>query len=172
MSIINIQRDGFWINLDAKASLTWGKGEPITAEIPTCNNNNHMNIAVGVAEARSESEAKDNHVSSIGCLMSQLPGDNTPYRVKATLETKNGSRGAIIVGYADKVTTGRDDRINQASYILFDAKFDDLIMVPYNPEYVDRPLIFALGAYGKPVVGNISVQTLGITPPTMQYRIP
>lgn len=167
----NIQRDSYWLNPDTTDNLTWGNNQAIDIAIPDFNNSGSENIVVGTAHAIAQTSINANQMACIGVLMKQVPGDNTPFRIKASVEDS----GMIIVGYADASPTGTNDNINEAYRIPFDKSFDDCVMVPYDSSYETRSLCVAVGSMKQvtsdEVIGCISVQNLGINPPTMQFMV-
>lgn len=174
MSIVNIQRDGFWLTLDTASDLTWGGNESITVTNPQFNNSGIVNTDVGKAFVKQAKTAAAEEYFAIGVLMAQTPGDNTPFRIKADVAGPDGG-GAIIVGYADASPTGTNDHINEPQWLAFVDTFDDVVIVPDNPTYADRALCVALAATSSPtattVIGSLSVQALAIKPPTMQNAV-
>lgn len=131
-------------------------------------------MVAGSVTARDSITVPVGQARAIGVQMSHLQGDNVPYRVKCYVS----DGAALIVGWANASTTGIDDDINNAIYLPFIYRFDDIVMVPVPPPgFENRPVIFAVATTAEksqatPVMAHLSVQTTGLKAPTMQYSIP
>ena len=87
----------------------------------------------------------------------------------------------LVVGYAPASPTGSDDVIDQPYFIPFNqGEFDDVIIVPKlldaDPNFGRALYIGVVFCPGTtvsslPAIGHISVQNLGIKPPTMHWAV-
>lgn len=170
----NIQRDAIWINPDTTDNVGWGSQFSPVAATPVFDNSGSVNVDYGVAQMRENATITAGNVVAAGVLMDKIAGDNVPFRIKACVQLG----GSIIVGWADASPTGSDDNINDAFFIPFVYTFDDLIMVPDSDTYTDRSLCVAIapqppsGLSASPLVATLSVQSLGVKPPTMHFTVP
>lgn len=175
MNLSNISRDSTWIQLDenrlAGTRQNWSRGPADHG--PFCSTSGYVHIDTACVNADEKIKAKSITESiAVGVLMAQVPGDNTPFRVKATLSGK----GMVLVGYAEKQLEGDYEPIVSPFYIYFENHYDDVIMVPpANLEMADRPLVFAVAALPQikqvRLTANLSVQNLALKPPTMTMGV-
>ena len=166
--IVNIQRDGCWTNPDTTDNLTWSSAFTMGSTTPVFNNSGSVNVDVGTAHSVATATYSAGQAEAIGVLMNQIPDDNLPFRVKASVQLG----GAVIIGYADASPSGTDDTINEAYYIPFVYVLDEVIMVPYDSNYDERAICIAVapqaGSGSSQVqIAQLSVQSLSVKPPTM-----
>ncbi len=170
MSLTNIQRDTFWIYPSEQRNLQWSGIQSIHNNLPVCNCAGGVNIDVGMAHARQNISLKLGQMVCIGTLMIQVPKDNSPYRVKARTPGEAG----IIVGYLREQYKSENNVIHDPLMITFNDFYDDILMLPDDIPNRSYPVIFALAnmdRVSKNKVGTISVQNLGLKPPTMQKAV-
>jgi hypothetical protein len=124
---------------------------------------------------------------SMKCLGVAMPppnGDRNPYRVKAFVSIPGlpGSehKGFIMIGYLPASPTGVDDAVEESVLIPFISSFDDLIMVEQLvPSHILEGRALSISVCIAPsatlassgVTAHISVQNLGVKPPTMQNAV-
>jgi hypothetical protein len=179
----NIQRDGVYVDLDVSESVAFSSNLALTSTDLYING--PAAVQVDVARVQATPNVVTNVTASnrkaIGCYIQAPIGDRTPYRVKAFAEGANGYSGfGIAVGYAPPSPTGSDDQIVEPVYFPFFKTFDDLIFIEPEAEgdtYEDRALCFALVIQGNAsgvadyIFAYLSVQNLGVKPPTMQNAV-
>lgn len=172
---VNIRRDGFWTNPLVTARLTFGTPTAPLAGNPGFNNDNVVKFdqaAVMIAESLTMSALQ---VACAGVQMNHIQHDNMPLRIQAkTLESSQ-----LIIGWCDAVTTGVDDAINEAFFMPFLYDCDCTIVVPPpTTGYEGRALAVAVGVYpfsaksAQDTIMSLSVQSVGISPPTMALGAP
>ena len=182
----NIQRDGLWTKPDSSEDLSFGASVLVSAA-PQVNSDGAVHVdyaqAHSIRTATFTTSGVD-HCRCMGVLMQPPDGDNTPYRVKASAHIQSladySEWHAIVVGYAPASPTGSNDQVAQSYWIPFKKHFDDLIMVPAldsgDPNF-GRALVIAVAMCPGPAITNytaqaqLSVQNLGIKPPTMQNAV-
>ena len=182
----NIQRDGFWIEPKTADELTWPTFSTVTS--PTFNANAKTAVHTDYAQcfARSDMTVGADQIELIGVYMSPPEGDNFPYRVKASMGQLIGGAAAhtqcIVIGYGPASPTGSDDAIDEPYIIPFlhGVGFDELITVPAldsGDANFGNPLFFGVGFMAGSAQSGIfttaclSVQNLGVKPPTMHNAV-
>lgn len=164
----NIARDGYWTNPDDTDNLTWSSAFTAGGGLEVFNNSGTVNLVEAAVQSVATATYSAGQVEAIGCLMNQVPGDNIPFRVKGCVQLG----GHVIVGYADASPTGSDDNINEAFYIPFVYKIDDVIMIPYDSNYDGRAICIAIAPQApsgsaSTQIASLSVQNLAVAPPTI-----
>lgn len=182
----NIQRDGLWSKPETALDLAWSTQDNSTATTQRMNSSGSVVMDKGNAHAEYQTvlAITTDYRRSIGVLIQQPEKDNHPYRVLASGNIngfdKNLNGFAIMVGYAPLSPTGSDDVIEDPYFIPFAEEFDGLIQVPHlvaGDTYFGRALAIGLVAIAGETVsaahiyGQISVQNLGVKPPTMQNAV-
>lgn len=179
----NIQRDGRWTKPETASDLALATETTIITT--TIKVNADPVVYVDMAQAHISNAAfaiTTANQRCIGCYLTPPVGDNVPYRVKASItafgQPVYNNDQAIVIGYAPAVITGTDDIIEDPYYIPFQSSFDDLIIVPAlvsGDPFFGRALCIALACQtaqaSNHVLGSISVQSLGVKPPTMQNAV-
>lgn len=178
---VNIQRDGIYldtelgvISLSSTHALT---GNPqINALVQT-----QIDIAHAEINRTAAVSVTAGQWVGIGCYMRTPTLDRQPFRVKGSffVEDFDASNvlGAIVVGSAPATPIGFNDQLTNARVIPFQGDFDDLIIVEKITTLSDRALgigmmIIAPVAFtSKTFGGHLSVQDLGVKPPTMQNAV-
>lgn len=168
----NIQRDGMFISCE-QAPVSFGTEFQI-AEPVIYSGTATVNVDFASAQAQEALTLTAAHMATIGVYMQQPLGDRTPYRVHCSF---SDSVGFLIVGIAP-ATPGVGSTIIEPIYIsTWIGYIDEMVIVEPNPTYEDRALAFMAASYsnlGKSAVlttAHISVQNLGLKPPTMQNAV-
>lgn len=177
----NIQRDGIFTDLEA-THYNWATATTTTGD--TVKVNGDPSVYVDKAFVKSDRGAtcapSATTLQAIGCFIQQPIGDRTPYRVKVSCPIADADGKAfIVIGYAPASPSGSDDILaaNENALIPFENTFDDLIIIPSLPEgdaLEDRALCFGIavtGAFSEQLPAHLSVQNLGVKPPTMHNSI-
>ncbi len=177
----NIQRDGIWLSPET-ARQTWSITYPITNT--TYAMNSDALVATDQASVISDPASQSlglGLTTAVGIFIQQPVSDNQPYRIKASMGISAlpdyNQNGMIIIGYAPASITGSDDLINVPKIICFKNTFDDLVYVDVPVTYADRPLaimvapLVGVALVNLNVLGQLSVQNLGVKPPTMQNAV-
>lgn len=177
MSPVNIQRDGIWTNPKTTADISWSTATAISTSPPLMNGDAVTYTDKAQAQAvHSVATVNAGTGSAIGVLMDPPQGENWPYRVQASCRYE----ASILIGYAPATPDGNDDIIEDEYYIPFERNFDGLIFVPAlssGDTYFGRALAIGVEVQPKsnvaalPILAHISVQNLGLKPPTMQYAV-
>ncbi len=178
----NIQRDGIWIEPEGTA-IAWSTAFSVSGAAIYNSSAVVFTDQASVASTSGAVTTTVNQMVAVGINISKIGTDNIPYRVKASVAafgaSSNDVNALIIVGYAIASPTGSDDIINNPYFIPFQGSIDELILVPppISGALADRALVIALAVTGdsglssKPVLGALSVQNLGVKPPTMQNAV-
>ncbi len=180
----NIQRDGTYINPDS-ARLAFGTSDAVTIQALKINAPTAVAVDINFTQSGVGLETiASGEKAGIGCYINQPIGDRVPYRIKASIEVateqRYNTKGIIAIGFAPAAITGVDDVIAEPTYIPFDGTFDDLIIVEAQlggDTYFGRALAVAIviepveTITTLPIRANISVQNLGVKPPTMQNAV-
>lgn len=180
----NIQRDGTYLN-PQNARI----GASISADItaPTGNSTGSVNVDVGFVQYNygAPISLTAGQVASFGVLMKPPEKDRHPYRIKIHAGITDGSvldenpEIGLVIGYAPATPTGTDDAIESAAYFpIAGNQFDELFIIEdldiLDP-LLDRALYFGIVVVGPVTAGNLyahlSVQNLGVKPPTMQNAV-
>lgn len=176
----NIQRDALYIDLNPATRLTWGSLNDLDGTTAVVTTGSSVVYDYGSAIAREGVAFQDGKYTACGVAIQQPIGDRIPYRVKASSDRITTGSGSplIIVGYTDENNTvGQNAPVEAVALIMFKGYFDDLIIMEPNPQaYLGRPLIFGVGYATSDnnfevLAGQISVQNLGVKPPTMQNAV-
>ncbi len=174
----NIQRDGRWVHPKTSEDINFSTQQSIYSATPQANG--PTAVHVDYAEVHSNILAAvtcpvSNQVI-MGVYMDPPVGDNVPFRVKASII----NYASILVGYGPASITGTDDPIDEQYYLPFIYEFDDLIMVPALASgdtnfgkalFIGLCLQPPITITATPQLGQLSVQNLGVKPPTMQNAI-
>ena len=181
----NISRDATWIEPKTADDLTWPTQTAQNSATVTVNAKTAVHTDKANATCRAAMTVSSQFLECIGVYMQAPVGDNVPYRVKADLvvvgQSGTFNNQAVVVGYGPASPTGTNDTIDEPYFITFDQqRFDDLIIVPAldsgDPNY-GRPLFVGVAHLaGQAVSGlycfaHVSVQNLGVKPPTMQNAV-
>lgn len=170
MSLTNISRDGIHV-LPQR-----GKYAP-SNEVTLISNTLQVNADPAVYSDIASAKLAHNTMAltaqnwkAIGCYMKQPNEDKTPFRVKASC--LDGFEPALVIGYAPAIITGTDDLIYKLTSIPFHQNLDEIIMLdPVDADHGDggKAICFALALTStvsdKRLLGTLSVQNLGISPP-------
>ncbi|NNE63030.1 MAG: hypothetical protein HKN34_03005 [Gammaproteobacteria bacterium] len=182
----NIQRDGYWIQPKTSADLTWPTASNINAATFTVNAKTALHTDSACASSRAGMTVSASQLECIGVYFAAPPDDNIPFRVKADLNVVGQSgtfnNQAVVIGYGPASPTGSDDVIDEPFLIPFDQqRFDDLIVLPpldSGDANYGRPIFFGVAHLAGQsvtslfVIASISVQNLGVRPPTMHFMVP
>lgn len=108
--------------------------------------------------------------------------DRAPYRVKASYQVAGASvSGNILVGYGPASPEGVDDIVEKVLRIPFKDTFDDLLViepVKKGDDLANRPTFLGIeivadnAIKSKSALATLSVQNLGVKPPTMHSTVP
>lgn len=176
----NIQRDAIYMD---PAATRLGLATEVLVSFDLVNGNSDGSVHTDFAFAQYNYLAPVTvsalSAASFGILIAQPIGDRQPYRVKAYGRVTNENEAlAIVVGYAPLAPSGTNDEINKPAYFPFNGEFDELITVDARADgetYFGRPLYFGIVAFGAlaalRLFADISVQNLGVKPPTMQNAV-
>lgn len=183
---VNIQRDGSYVKVESAAGkLSFPAGNDPTSATLIVNAKTTVFDMYGYAQlAPSKYSIIGDQLNTIGLYMDPPRLDRYPYRVKVSVAASDSIgqnvNMVLIVGYAPETIVGLDDEVAFPQYIPFRDTMDDLIIIeplPSGDALEDRPLYFGLGVQpiediaSDHVYGHISVQNLGIRPPTMHNAI-
>lgn len=176
----NIQRDAIWVSPET-TKIGWSITYPLT-NVQYAMNASAI-VAVDQASVISATAAQALAIgltTAVGIYIQAPFGDNQPYRVKASIgiSGKNDFEytGLIIIGYAPAVPTGSDDLIDAPTVINFKNTFDELVMVDVPITFAGRALAIAVAplistTLATTTLAQLSVQNLGVKPPTMRNAI-
>lgn len=176
MSIVNLQRDAIFLQLDTalnigmssdsgfSATAFFMNAVPVVEDIFASVQSNHQVQPVLIPD----------QIQSIGVFLKPPGLDTTPFRVKAyAASVSKDAQFYLSIGYAPAVITGVNDTIEQPVYLALPHHFDELIMIPAlkaaDPLF-GRPIAFAISSTSNPtstenVLLQLSVQNLAIAPP-------
>ena len=182
----NLQRDGIWIQPKTADELTWSNASAINAATYSANAKTTLHSDKAQAFTRAAMTIAADEVELIGVYFAAPPDDNIPFRVHADMvivgQSGTLNNGVIVVGYGPASPTGTNDAIDEPYIIPFDQnRFDDVIMLPAldsGDGNYGRPVFFGVGTVssqavsGLYCVAHISVQNLGVNPPTMHFMVP
>ena len=172
MSIVNIDRDGFWSTLHAADEIAFSTEGLISAGSIKLNSDGTVYDEYGTARADHDTVPTVTAANwrAVGCLMTPPQDETVPYRVKVNANSTNFV-AHLGIGYAPASPTGSDDVISDVAVFHVQNELDGLFMIPaLDSGHADygKALAFCYiityntGAYG---VGGISVQRLGTAPP-------
>lgn len=178
----NIQRDGTYAD-PHKAMVA--SSASVSASTPGANSDGNVHYDYGSAQHNYATTTVTNTAGNVSCFgvwMTPPRKDRHPYRVKINghligTEEEN-PRLALVIGYAQDTITGTD-LLQDPIYLPIDGgQMDDLIIMEdvlkTNPDY-DMPIYFGIAVIGIATAATyfaqISVQNLGVKPPTMQNAI-
>ena len=180
MSIVNVQRDGIYIEPDGPAT-AW-PAQTNLVNNPVVNGPAAIHSDYGMARTglASTITVGPGFASYIGVPFYSNSQDRMPFRVKASIFCDDPGlvhlTGLIVVGYPPASPTGTGDTWNGCMSIPFVNSFDDLVIVEPEPDggtYAGRPIGIALAIAPNFALstdacqGSLSVQYLGTVPPTM-----
>lgn len=179
----NIQRDAQFIFPDATRDIGWSADWPVTN--PTGRANSDALVQEDFATVHSAHNTAiaiaANNTQGVGVNIRQPIGDRTAYRIKARAQNSQGSFmcTSLCIGYALATPTGTNDIIDQPIFLPFDKNFDDLVIIEALSDgdtFYGRALTVAIVIHGglgftHYINAHLSVQNLGIKPPTMQYAV-
>lgn len=174
MSIINIQRDGSFANpsnLDAR--VPWVV-QATNLGVPLSSNQIISFYDYGFVASDTEAPAtiSPNEYGNIGLFIEPPRRDRVPYRIQASCS----ALGALMIGYGPAAITTESHSIQNVQYIPFGIKFDGILTIePAVGTYEGRPLYIGVATGEQQTAaympGYLSVQNLGVKPPTMQNAI-
>lgn len=179
----NIQRDGTYAQ-PGSALIPITTSGPYTAPTVTCDGLVHYDYGKAQAGYTAQLTVTADNVGAFGVFIQQPRRDRHPYRVKASIVVQDDTgqehdaRFMLLIGYASAAITTDSNVISDPIYIPFSNQIDDLIILEdvlsTDPNY-GQPAFFGIAVLG-PVTdatyfGHISVQNLGIKPPTMQNAV-
>jgi hypothetical protein len=181
VTIINLQRDGVFYESGSN-EVTWATQYVESSETALVTIPPVVNYDYGVVYSnRFQTSWTTTQLRAIGLAMQHPQGDRTPYRVKAGILVSGdeGFRAQIMVGYGPaSLASGIDLQVDEPRY--FPLVSDDEIIVENQlpgDTYYGRPVIFSV-VIAPPktnanavVFAHLSVQNLGVKPPTMQNAI-
>lgn len=170
MSIVNLDRDGVWCEIDTSAEKAWSTESTIGDTI-LINADSTVYDASAYVQADKTSTSISTGWRGIGCYIKQPTVDTTPYRVKGFINA--GSMICSVgVGYAPASITGGDDSITPVTLFPMSYEFDQLIMVPARistDTYYNRALAFFIALQytgaSADTYAHLSVQRLATSPP-------
>lgn len=181
----NIQRDGTWTV--PKTSLDEAFAAEVALNLTLYKTSGPAAVAVDQASVQSQANILTvitiANRRSLGIFMTAPEGDNVPFRIKAGAHAPgldiHEVNFAIVIGYGPASITGSNDIIEDVYYLPFRDTFDDLVMVPAlvsGDTYFGRALSISIAAQAGAAVNNhiaayLSVQNLGVKPPTMQNAV-
>ncbi len=178
MSIVNLQRDGLFLQIDTSLT-SWSEATAIIADQATATVNPTVmdDYAASYSFRDSLPALTANEQSASGILIRQPGEDIAPYRVKAYSNAENST---LIVGYlSGTIGDGVNRIITPAHAIPFQHHMDELIMilpVPAGDPNEDKPLCFAISVEGiagqeEPGEASLSVQRLATSPPQFSQSV-
>lgn len=180
----NVQRDCTWIEPKTADELTWPTASAPDAATITANAKTATHVDKANAYTRATATIAAGTLEVIGVYMNPPEGDNTPYRVKASVVAdgvgKTTTAPMIVIGYGPASPTGSNDSIDEPYLIPFTEDCDDIFMVPAldsgdgnygNPLFIGVGMMALSAISGLNVVAHISVQHMGVKPPTMQMAV-
>lgn len=173
MSIVNLQRDGFWVPSAHSQNVQWGDQQAVNTTSLDVNADATVYEDAAKVWAMSAHTITAGQWRGIGAYIKQPVIDNVPYRVKAYAD--QDLRPLLIVAIAPATITGSDDHVTPLIVCPFDdGKVDELFMVPVIPTFEDRALCFAIAATQSSAneeIAALSVQRLATAPPTMAQSV-
>lgn len=181
--ITNVQRDGVYAIPGTTRRLSWCTPIAVSSAAGQMNAHDAVNYDFGavVGNHQQSNTLTGGQYTAIGLYIQQPVSERFPYRVKAKVETTNEATmfGMIMLGYRPSSgTSGTDDTIENPIYLPFKDSFDDLLVIEPNPSGLeDRALAIAVCAVSKgaltnnSIMASLSVQNLGVRPPTMHNAV-
>lgn len=157
---------------------------PYTAPTVSCDGLVHYDYAKAQAGYTAPLTITADNVGGFGVFIQGPRKDRVPYRVKASIVVQDDTgqqhdaRFMLLIGYASGPITTGSNVISGPMYIPFKDQLDDLVILedilPGDDNY-GEPAFFGIAVLG-PVTdatyfGHISVQNLGVKPPTMQNAV-
>lgn len=181
-SPVNIQRDCTFVTIDRSLDVPFGPSSAFYNIDTTANTNPAVHADYFNIQNKMDDELTvgEGQMATFGSFITPPKGDRQPYRVKGSLLVPVGGDavGALVVGWGEAAPTGTADPIRQVRVYPFQNYFDALVNIDQPPvSYVNSPLFFGIALIGTKVntnvrvTANISVQNLGVKPPTMQNAI-
>lgn len=184
MSINNVQRDGFWLDPNQDRGT-------VSSNYPESQSNVIFNNP-GLVFTDFGTNVLDHTVSqtittavAFGIIMAPPYGDNWPFRIKAGVNVQGVDSSQLsanlCVGYVTTAPTGSDDTMVKTRKIPFPGVGETMMMVTpqlQGDTYYGDPIAFAIEVQSTATISNasvmgaISVQNMGIKPPTMQNAVP
>lgn len=179
----NIQRDATFAE-PGQALIPIATSAPATAPTVSCDGLIHYDYAKAQAGYSTVISVTAAEVGSFGVFIQQPHKDRQPYRVKANILVQDdtgqehNAQFMLLIGYGTAPITTSGNVITDPIYIPFKNQLDDLIILEdvlsTDPKY-GEPVYFGIAVLG-PVTnaiyfGHISVQNLGVKPPTMQNAV-
>ena len=180
----NIQRDAIFVEPDPTA-YAWSTAVTIGLD-PKINGpaSQQVDFCSVTADVSTNYTHNSGSVRGIGCYFQSIDVERTPFRIRASVQDEGTYRdrfgGCIVIGYIEASPSGTDDVISGATYIPFQNELDELVIV--EPEvsgetYYQRGVAFGLllnpyaSITSSKQFAYLSVQNLGIKPPTMQNAV-
>lgn len=181
MTPVNIQRDGTFIDL-AAARIDMSSASLITSGTDFANSDGavHADFASASHNYAQSVTVVSGSIATFGVFMKQPVRDRQPYRIKmgGTLVTNQGTEALVaVIGYGPASLTGTDDTIALSHYFPFITSIDEMVIIEAQLEgdtYFGRPLFIGIGisdVNAGTLFADMSVQNLGVKPPTMQNAI-
>lgn len=181
----NLQRDGTWITPDTSENIALSTPVALSSSQVFANAKTPLHVDIADVQVRVQDSIAVDNIAVAGVYMQPPQGDNQPYRVKAD-GIINGLSGTVmqpcvVIGYGPAAPTGSDDIIDQPYVIPFNqGEYDDVLFLPQlldtDPNF-GRPLFIGIGFMASNtitnlyVIAHLSVQNLGVRPPTMHYAV-
>lgn len=184
----NIQRDGIYIEPKTADEINWPTAVALNSAAFQANAKTAIHTDYAQAFTRAAATANADEIELIGVYFQEpggTYGERVPYRVIADMvhvgQSGTIDNACVVIGYGPASPTGANDLIDEPYIIPFNqSRFDDLIIVPpldSGDSNYGNPLFFGVGFMtsnaiaGLTTPAHISVQCLGIKPPTMQNAI-
>lgn len=178
----NLHRDGTYIGPE-QALVAWSNGNAVGAAGSEFSG--PAAIQTDFALVQADYTVTETHNLGngygIGLYFENPLTDRVPYRVKASINVEGAwdydHSAMIVVGYGIASPTGSNDAIEDPRYIPFNKNFDDLIIVEKSASHTTLPLAIGLihapaqTVTTKHIFGQLSVQCLGTSPPTMHNAV-
>lgn len=165
MNLKNIARDATWLLGLSSAGVGWST----SAGLANSNGTVHEEVATVFSTGASSGAA----TQTVGCYLSQTPGDNQPYRVKAHVPVNDNMY--IVLGYAPATITGTDDAIVGYKYVHLVGEMDDIFMFPKldsGHAYYQRPIFVGIVSENASASNCLlSVQKLAVSPPQFAIAV-
>lgn len=179
----NIQRDGTYAEPGA-ALISIASSAPATAPNVYSDGTVHYDYGMAHAGYTAQLSVAPFEVGAFGVWIQQPKKDRQPYRVKASIaiQDANGQTSepvsTLVIGYASGPITGASHILSDPIYIPLHRYYDDLVIledVLQESDNYGMPVFFGIAVLGEVAdaiyFGHVSVQNLGVKPPTMQNAI-
>lgn len=178
----NLQRDCHFIRCDRTQDVDWGTPQAFYNTQITANTSGSVNTDYGIVRANplTELTLSQAQIASVGVLISPPIGDRHPYRVKASLiiPADGDAFGLVGFGWGPASPGGNDDSSSEVVYRAFYVNADETFIVEPppviyegNPLHVTLSIVATKSLNAVRVDGHLSVQNLGVKPPTMHNAV-